>query len=500
MDPISFNCFSAFIDLESSASTSTGPNIVYIWFDQDGNLIGNTPTIQIQAGGVFTFVVLDTISGCFADDTVTVNDLIAYPPVDAGDTAVINCNQSTVWLNEGAQNSLPNLIFQWTGPPGGILSPDTALSVLAGIPGHFYYLTATDTLNMCTNTDSVWVSDLTTPPIADIDIVQPIGCEDTIAILSVGTSSSGTGILYNWSGAGVNGSHSSLIEPSQYGVYLLEVINSLTGCRNADSVMLHMPAPITDVLATIMHPICSGDPSGSITIEEITGGTPPYLYLLDGAIEQTSPVFDSLDPGMYTIIIVDANGCSYEESFTIEEGSVMTIDIGPDIELELGDSITLAAEINMSWDEVDSIVWAPSELLSCTHCFTPTLYGLQSGIVSATIYASGCLAEDMLNVRVDIDANIYIPNVFSPNDDGVNDYVTVFTDHRVRKILYLEIFDRWGNQVFVANNIIPNDPLLGWDGSFRGKKMNPAVFAYIARVELINGDTIDRKGDITIIR
>jgi gliding motility-associated-like protein len=116
------------------------------------------------------------------------------------------------------------------------------------------------------------------------------------------------------------------------------------------------------------------------------------------------------------------------------------------------------------------------------------------------VYTSGCVDQDMLTLRVDVDANIYIPNVFSPNDDGINDHVTVFTDHRARKIVYLEIFDRWGNQVFVANNIETNKPLLGWDGSFRGKKMNPAVFAYIARVELINGDTVDRKGDITIIR
>jgi hypothetical protein len=49
-------------------------------------------------------------------------------------------------------------------------------------------------------------------------------------------------------------------------------------------------------------------------------------------------------------------------------------------------------------------------------------------------------------------------------------------------------------------DIAPNDPLLGWDGSFRGKKMNPAVFAYIAKVELINGAIVRRKGDITLLR
>ncbi|HJW29736.1 MAG TPA: gliding motility-associated C-terminal domain-containing protein, partial [Saprospiraceae bacterium] len=150
--------------------------------------------------------------------------------------------------------------------------------------------------------------------------------------------------------------------------------------------------------------------------------------------------------------------------------------------------------------QVDSLVWALGDHLSCTHCINPTLYGLFDEIITATVYAGGCVDSDMLALRVDVDAKIYIPNVFSPNGDGINDHVTVFTDDKVRKIVYLEIFDRWGNQVFVANNIEPNDPLLGWDGSFKGKPMNPAVFAYIARVELINGQQIDRKGGITLVR
>jgi len=120
--------------------------------------------------------------------------------------------------------------------------------------------------------------------------------------------------------------------------------------------------------------------------------------------------------------------------------------------------------------------------------------------ITATVYAGGCLDQDALSIRVDIDADIFVPNVFSPNGDGINDHVTVFTDKRVKKVVYLEIFDRWGNMVFKANDFAPNDPLKGWDGTFKDKPMNPAVFAYIAQVELINGQTINKKGDITLVR
>ena len=148
---------------------------------------------------------------------------------------------------------------------------------------------------------------------------------------------------------------------------------------------------------------------------------------------------------------------------------------------------------------MDSLIYV-GDTLSCKHCINPTFYALNTETILATVYAGGCEASDEITIRVDVDANIYIPNVFTPDHDGINDWITVFADDRVRKVLYLEIFDRWGNQVFVGTNFLPNDPTLGWDGTFKEKPMNPAVFAYIAKVELINGATINAKGDITLIR
>jgi gliding motility-associated-like protein len=100
---------------------------------------------------------------------------------------------------------------------------------------------------------------------------------------------------------------------------------------------------------------------------------------------------------------------------------------------------------------------------------------------------------------VELDFDVYIPNVFSPNGDDKNDIVTVYADENVRRVVYLEIFDRWGNMVFKASDFPPNDPAFGWDGTFRNIPMNPAVFAYVAKVELINGVQVPYK-DITLIR
>jgi gliding motility-associated-like protein len=95
---------------------------------------------------------------------------------------------------------------------------------------------------------------------------------------------------------------------------------------------------------------------------------------------------------------------------------------------------------------------------------------------------------------------MFVPNAFSPNGDGVNDVITVFGSTDVKRVEEFMIFDRWGEMVHMASGFAPGDMNAAWDGMFKGKKMNPAVFVYYAKVTLITGETIVRKGDITLIR
>jgi gliding motility-associated-like protein len=497
-DPTSLTCFSTFVDLNATGST-IGPNIAYIWFDEAGNIVSNSPFLEVTSGGMFMFVVKDTISGCFDNDSVFVKDLQAYPPIAAGNPQQIDCNHPTAVLNEGAVNNLPNVIFHWDGPPGGILTSPTLLSITVGAGGE-YIISATDTITGCVNSDSVLVTDLSQLPFIEIQLVQQFTCIDSTALLNVGTSAIGPDIHYEWNGPQINGVISTFIEPTLPGMYYLTVVNQATGCSSLDSILLVLPEIPVGVQVDLTIPLCKGDLSGSLLVDTVTGGTPVYMYSIDGLPLQTSTLFDQLMAGNHSLVVVDANGCSYEESFTIPEGEKLTIDIGADLQLELGDSFHLSANVNLPWSQIDSIVWASPLHLSCTYCIDPTLYGLLNEIITATVYAGGCVDSDALSLRVDVDANVYIPNVFSPNNDGINDWVTVFADHRVKKVVYLEIFDRWGNQVFVANNFPPNDPTFGWNGTFKNKPMNPAVFAYVAKVELINGVQIPFKGDITLLR
>jgi gliding motility-associated-like protein len=112
---------------------------------------------------------------------------------------------------------------------------------------------------------------------------------------------------------------------------------------------------------------------------------------------------------------------------------------------------------------------------------------------------NGCTGQAQLMLRVESDVDIYVPNVFTPNGDGMNDKFTLYSNNDV-EIVTLEIFDRWGNCVFINNEFPSNDPEYGWDGIYSNQPMNPDVFAFRAVVREPSGEQYAYKGDVTLVR
>ena len=89
---------------------------------------------------------------------------------------------------------------------------------------------------------------------------------------------------------------------------------------------------------------------------------------------------------------------------------------------------------------------------------------------------------------------------FSPDGDGDNDYLSVFTKKNIKKIADFTIFDRWGNQLYTRQNFPPNQVYLGWDGQFRGKPAPRAVYVYTLTVERQDGILETYTGDFAIVK
>ena len=146
--------------------------------------------------------------------------------------------------------------------------------------------------------------------------------------------------------------------------------------------------------------------------------------------------------------------------------------------------------------------WQPAVGLSCTDCANPILSPPYSSAYSCVSWnTEGCTDTCRYTVGIDYGAReAYIPNAFTPNGDGRNDYFTAYGGVSLTRILRLQIFDRYGEFVFAKFDFAPNDDHTGWDGSFRGQPVGNDVFVYLIEVAFADGTTQTLTGDVTVVR
>ncbi|HWB62818.1 MAG TPA: PKD domain-containing protein [Chitinophagales bacterium] len=157
--------------------------------------------------------------------------------------------------------------------------------------------------------------------------------------------------------------------------------------------------------------------------------------------------------------------------------------------------------------QIDSIIWSPDETLDCRNCENTLATPTQTTTYTATIYYSqyGVQCTNSAQVTITVvntceGTRIFVPNTFTPNNDGVND-IFMLRGTEAAKIIYFRVFDRWGRLVFEAQNGLPNNPQWGWDGTDKeGRKLNPAVYVYTYQIQCVNGDFVTGQGNVTLVR
>ncbi len=98
------------------------------------------------------------------------------------------------------------------------------------------------------------------------------------------------------------------------------------------------------------------------------------------------------------------------------------------------------------------------------------------------------------------DGLIYIPNTFSPNGDGEDDWFTVYGNESIMVVRSMQVYSRWGNLVFEANDFPPNEESRGWDGDYRSNQGDTNVFVYKIEVEDSFGNLFFETGPITVVK
>ncbi len=280
------------------------------------------------------------------------------------------------------------------------------------------------------------------------------------------------------------------------GVYALTVTDD-HGCTTSAEVIIIEPAQMSFVLDTT-NITCFGFQNGSATMANIGGGVSPWLTSLNGNTFSGALTYSSLGAGNHHLSVMDQNGCILEENFLIEEPEAWSINLGMDTSVVFGNSIDLEINIIGTPTGMVQASWSDGQ---CSNCLSrnvspgsTTTYG-----VTATDQ-NGCTDVDMITIKIVIDRNLYIPNVFSPNGDQINDLFTLHAGAGLEEIETMSIFDRWGNLVFQTAHFHPEDISKAWDGTMRGEALNPGVYIYTLTAVYKDGKKEMKNGDVTLLR
>ena len=285
---------------------------------------------------------------------------------------------------------------------------------------------------------------------------------------------------------------------SQTGIYIDSLISSI-GCDSIVTLNLTI-VPNLGIQADteIQPPSCFGFTDAVFSVLQIDNAYPPYQVSLSGNIIEDPPRLAGLGSGDYSLLITDHFNCTLEVPVVIEDPPPFVIDIGQDTAVNLGESLRLSANTNY---EVSNFSWTPDDVVCAGDCLNlewlPTetnLYRLDATSVNE------CSASDSIFIEVRKIREAFIPNVFSPNGDGVNDFFTAYgNDNLLKNIEQLLIFDRWGQQVYEKTNFLPNLPIEGWDGRSVKGELGTGVYVYLFKLRFVDDVVVNFTGDILLL-
>lgn len=499
-------CDQPSITLSGTASNPVG-GITFSWI-ADGSPVSSSSEIVVTDPGTYSLLVTNSANGCTNISNTTITENTVIPQVLISTPNIITCYEETATLDGSGSSNGATFSYTWAGP--SIISGAQSTIALAGAAGT-YTLTVLNTENGCQNQASTNVIADQEDPLAFAKALDVVDCFNNEARLSGAGSSEGPTMTYLWTstdGILLEGANTLTPLAGSGGTYLLLVTNTGNGCTaTAETNVISNTNPPENALTAISNPACFGDENGSITVQEVSGGTPPYLFSLNGSpFSAGLPDYTNLGEGSYLLAIQDVNGCEWSETYVLTQPDSMTATLGEELYIDLGTPVSLELIVNRPDDQLQLINWTSHSEKFCRDSIYQDCRALIDTPFTNTLYSvlvtdsRGCTALADILVRVNQVRPLFIPNAFSPDGDGRNDKLVVFGGNNIRNIVRFSIFDRWGETMFQQNNFQPNDPDYGWDGDFKGNKMDPGVYIYYAEVEFIDGEVILFKGSVTLVR
>ena len=498
------------IDLTAFDTDISQGNGDVIWFLDPGGIdtITDPSNYMIAQDSIFAIVTAD---GCISGITA-IPVLLNYPPPPPS----VSCDTSTLstvsiaWTDFTGEVGYEYTINQGTGS-GTFQSTDSILEITNLNSGDLVTLNLWSIGSVCGNSDTITIScNALSCPDVTIEFSHPGRKCLNDTPFNLGATWSGLpGVpVAVWTGDAVI-DPSGIFDPSVAQLGDNEVILTLSslGCIYTDTFDVVISF-VPEAAFTLTGNTCVD----SLLYVSFTGEA--YLnsdwnWNLDGAVLDGDPPVEFgiswEQPGQYEISLqIDDFGCI---------SNYFSLPVTIDAPLGLPELHCVEENYNsivVSWDDVSGASMYSAFSNTGTGDLTGTtfrVYNLPDNTpVTITVIASGPSACGPTTSTIEchtpefIPDKYYIPKIFSPDGNGINDVFFISSNSRIAHINVMRVFDRWGNLIFENQNFLPNDPALGWNGSFKEKVLNPDVYLYW--IEMVNqdGEKVIETGDITLIR
>ena len=461
----------------------------------------STGTFDPSTAGAGTHQIIYTISGSCGDaDTISI-------VVDAQDDASFSYSPTTFCTTD------PNPTPTITGTSGGTFTIDNSgvinastgeVNITGSGAGVFNVTYTTNGACPDTSTVSININNCTLPqPIANFSASQTNICEgNCINFTDLSTSSATGGITaWSWTFNGGTPSTSNQQNPTNVcfaaaGTYTISL--TVTDANGSDDSTMTAYITVTNCTTPTAgfsisdNEICAGE---CIDFTDMSTAATSWLWTFNGGSPSTSTDQNPTNicfgtDGVYSIELIASNSFGSDTiTDTVTVHPTPIVNAGSNVTITLGNNTVLNATGSSG-----SYSWTPPTWLSCPTC--PSTTSTPEETITYTVIvvdSNGCSASDQVTVFIEFENVIWVPNIFSPNGDGSNDILYV----RGKGVADLNFFvyDRWGEKVFETTSLD-----IGWDGKFRGKDMNKAVFVYYLEATFIDGSKVTKKGDVTLIR
>ena len=448
-----------------------------------------SPTVTYAAANTYTVklvVLSDKLCRDSISKTVTV---VAMPTIPVVNSAANEfCTGTSLTLTT---TGIPAL--QWY-KNSVLISGATSTSLPVNQPGD--YMVQSKNGNGCISQSLVKTIVENPLPVGSINLPDgTIICEGTPFTL---TATGGNTYQWYLNNTLITGATNTNYYANTAGTYTMDVI-SAKGCmaKGTNSVSLTLQKKPTAQFGYDTY--CVGvftNFTSTSTVNNSGNVTYTWRFGTGATVSGSSASYTYSSVGSYNArLIVTPTSCpmladSTERTITVQ--LPLTGITYPPVNAIVGKGMVLSAR-NIG----NTYTWSPATYLSSAYSRTPTVTPLREQLYRIYITnAAGCLTVDTLTVRVFNDRDIYVPQGFSPDNDGRNDRLYPILVG-IQKMNYFKVFNRWGILVYDNANANANT---GWDGTYMGKPQPLESYAWVAEGIDIDGKIIRRSGNVILVR